>query len=114
MRVLHRNSQVAVAAVVLYSVLLIAALGFSFRNQFPRYWTEPARPAAMNETELRRLHTGTILIPEGILGRCRRLTFDNSSGVFRQGRTGPCHDEDPLNSPAEVRVNAIRDSFVKR
>jgi hypothetical protein len=114
MRFSRGNNQLAMTGLVVYGALLVAALVYYFRNELSGYWTEEAQHTEMSAAELQRQHTGTIMIPEGIIGRCRRLKFDNVSGTMMDAGTGPCRDDAPTNTPGELRVNSIRDSFVKR
>lgn len=109
----RRKGQAAMTALVVCAALLAAGFLDYLWQRAPHY-VSPARRNEMDAAELQRRRTGTIMIPEGAIGRCRRLKFDNTTGSMEDGGTGPCRDDVPANTPADARVNSIRDSFLNR
>ncbi len=114
MRFPRRNSQTAMTTVVLCAAFLLAAFIFYFWDQISPYSGDPTLRSEQDAAERQRQYAGTIKIPEGVIGRCRRLKFDNATGAVEEGDAGPCHDDTPPPMPAEERLNSIRDSFLNR
>ena len=104
----RRRSKIAIAGLSIYAVALAVAVTW-----FIMYRTGPEHRSADGVPENR--YTGTILIPNGADGLCRRLAFDNNTGALRQRSSGSCDTDDGTTGNSTMgRMTAIRESFSKR
>jgi hypothetical protein len=108
----RRRDKTAIAGLVIYAGCLAIAVMWFVEYRLGHTADEarggPGGVAADNR------YVGTILIPGGPNGLCRRIEFDNITGALREGAAATCTDDSPLDNSTEGRVGAIRDAFAKR
>jgi hypothetical protein len=114
MRFSHRHNKAAVAGMIVYAGCLAVAIAFFVENQMSRTAVQRVRQAEADAAAQESRYTGTIVIPAGMAGRCRRMEFDNITGALRESGASVCRDEQPLGNSTQGRVSAIRDAFTKR
>jgi hypothetical protein len=111
----RRRNNFAIAGLIVYAGALVAVVMFFILNQISRAEIDEVRSMAAVTLENAHRHTGTVVIPASVSGRCRHLAFDNTTGALREGTTRLCPDDGATTgNSTQGRMSAIRDSFAKR
>jgi hypothetical protein len=110
MRYSRRRDNVAIAALMLCLAFAAGMIVFALR-QMPGIGTAQAREAADNAAPAEQRYAGTIVIPGR--GACRRMEFDNATGVLRPAAPGSCDFGGPAMNSTQGRIDAIRGAFQK-
>jgi hypothetical protein len=107
MRFARAHTKTAIAGLVLYTAGLAAVMVFFAFNHNAQIEIDRQADGAQQAKH----YAGTIVLPDSVRGRCRRVEFDNRTGTFQEAGSSPCRDEPASDNSTLGRIEAIRDAF---
>jgi len=99
--------QVAVVALAAIGLAAVVGAGFTAAP-----WILPSpQPPPSDVRDEASLRTGVVVVRLNKT-QCRRMTFDNESGSFREGAIAAC--EEPPSTHKGIRIDSIRDALKRK
>ena len=100
-------------ALIVLAAVTVAGGAFAILDQIAS--GETNAPQSSDRADRERERMGAIVMREGGSGQCRRLAFDNATGVMSAESVGACVESPaPGMNSTEGRMRAIRETFAGR